>query len=672
MTTITTPPTLTPTPVDVPDKYGSNPPEFDVSIHNWFAWWATRTPEEQAMAAWMQTTALAMQAMQFNRRGNWVTNSEYSKDSRDWVQYGGSGYVCVVSHISETFTTDLAAGKWVSVDVLQYITDMASQAGPDSIGYSGARNYAVQTLGAALKDISVNVKVFPWLAKGDGTTDDKDAINAAMLAASNIAAANNGMRVKVLIPPGVYACAGELTAKSNTVIENQGHLKFTGGNAVGQFFSIRAVSNVEVFGGVWDSNGQGNDNTIAVSFVNSDQSVAGPKCQNIFIHDLLIKNSAHGGSEIVDINDPADVGRGGGKGFTVQFGAENVLINNVVLDNCDLGFSVEGKESDTGYVNGIQISNVTVKNAKYMGMYLKSVINTVGLYGQTTGLLLNNIDLIDCGVGQTTETVPRDIATLFGAITCQGMVDAVGTNIRVRSTTGKQTIMRGATRSCRFDIRAVIAGELVDVVNTAPYGGFNPTNTETRHLNFKCDLFLLGATFSGYFANNNATYPANFSLFDFTGIHLNGGTAAAFSTAKYSTNFPSSSEFRFKDLHSGKSITCNDGAAQTGALSGFQTFINGLGIDDDASFTRLAPTRGILSLLDSAGASQLWVENGLVNIRNRLVFNNSALMLEWGTGAPEGVLTAVAGSIYLRTDGGTGITFYVKETGSGNTGWVAK
>jgi len=44
-----------------------------------------------------------------------------------------------------------------------------------------------------------------------------------------------------------------------------------------------------------------------------------------------------------------------------------------------------------------------------------------------------------------------------------------------------------------------------------------------------------------------------------------------------------------------------------------------------------------------------------------------------GAGSPEGVVTAVVGSIYLRTtDGGAGTTFYVKESGTGNTGWVAK
>jgi hypothetical protein len=43
-----------------------------------------------------------------------------------------------------------------------------------------------------------------------------------------------------------------------------------------------------------------------------------------------------------------------------------------------------------------------------------------------------------------------------------------------------------------------------------------------------------------------------------------------------------------------------------------------------------------------------------------------------GTATPEGAVTAPKGSIFLRTDGGGSTTFYVKESGAGNTGWVAK
>ncbi len=46
--------------------------------------------------------------------------------------------------------------------------------------------------------------------------------------------------------------------------------------------------------------------------------------------------------------------------------------------------------------------------------------------------------------------------------------------------------------------------------------------------------------------------------------------------------------------------------------------------------------------------------------------------LRAGSGSPEGAVTAVVGSIYMRSDGGAATSVYIKESGSGNTGWVAK
>lgn len=43
-----------------------------------------------------------------------------------------------------------------------------------------------------------------------------------------------------------------------------------------------------------------------------------------------------------------------------------------------------------------------------------------------------------------------------------------------------------------------------------------------------------------------------------------------------------------------------------------------------------------------------------------------------GAGSPEGAQSAPVGSVWLRTDGGVGTTMYVKQTGTGNTGWAAK
>jgi hypothetical protein len=47
-------------------------------------------------------------------------------------------------------------------------------------------------------------------------------------------------------------------------------------------------------------------------------------------------------------------------------------------------------------------------------------------------------------------------------------------------------------------------------------------------------------------------------------------------------------------------------------------------------------------------------------------------LISVGNGNPNGVVTSVPGGLYLRLDGGAKSTLYVKESGTGNTGWVAK
>ncbi|MDQ0620090.1 hypothetical protein QFZ33_004114 [Arthrobacter globiformis] len=54
------------------------------------------------------------------------------------------------------------------------------------------------------------------------------------------------------------------------------------------------------------------------------------------------------------------------------------------------------------------------------------------------------------------------------------------------------------------------------------------------------------------------------------------------------------------------------------------------------------------------------------------VINGVSVNIIAGTGSPEGARSAPVGSVYLRSDGGAATSLYIKETGTGNTGWVAK
>lgn len=49
--------------------------------------------------------------------------------------------------------------------------------------------------------------------------------------------------------------------------------------------------------------------------------------------------------------------------------------------------------------------------------------------------------------------------------------------------------------------------------------------------------------------------------------------------------------------------------------------------------------------------------------------NVNGITIFTGNGSPEGVIVANVGSMYLRLNGGSGSTLYVKESGTASTGW---
>jgi hypothetical protein len=122
----------------------------------------------------------------------------------------------------------------------------------------------------------------------------------------------------------------------------------------------------------------------------------------------------------------------------------------------------------------------------------------------------------------------------------------------------------------------------------------------------------------------------------------------------------------------------------------FGTFAAGTGGNRNVDFYRAGTLQGSLQgtswrfnvLVDFASDNSTDIGQSASNRPRSGYFGTSvrspkfetAASVQWtsGTGSPEGVVTAAVGSLFTRTDGGTGTTLYVKESGVGNTGWVAK
>jgi hypothetical protein len=62
------------------------------------------------------------------------------------------------------------------------------------------------------------------------------------------------------------------------------------------------------------------------------------------------------------------------------------------------------------------------------------------------------------------------------------------------------------------------------------------------------------------------------------------------------------------------------------------------------------------------------INNELLSLQNQI----DALPLKTGIGNPNGFVTASPGTLYLNSSGGATTTLWVKESGTGDTGWIAK
>lgn len=80
--------------------------------------------------------------------------------------------------------------------------------------------------------------------------------------------------------------------------------------------------------------------------------------------------------------------------------------------------------------------------------------------------------------------------------------------------------------------------------------------------------------------------------------------------------------------------------------------------------------RGVRALNIDTTTNRVTVDSTFVASSGMVI--GAATIFRTGTGSPESVVTAPIGSLWLRTDGSTSTTLYIKTSGAGNTGWTAK
>lgn len=202
---------------------------------------------------------------------------------------------------------------------------------------------------------------------------------------------------------------------------------------------------------------------------------------------------------------------------------------------------------------------------------------------------------------------------------------------------------------------------------TADYSYFTRCSSKTGKRNITSNGWLLGHSGNTDFQVRDCNNFTNYSL----------GQAISFTA--WNTDFGQQVNlYNSCKLYNCKSVYLR-------AYSNSQVDTVDGGIYDHVDM--LSGASGTVALINAAAIniSNNSSGGGVINALNSYVANvpsgsattNISLRLGGtniytGSGSPESVVTANVGSLYLRSNGSTSTSLYVKETGSGNTGWVAK
>lgn len=439
-------------------------------------------------------------------------------------------------------------------------------------------------------------------SKIDG--DNISRLNDLIEYASSLSADGEKTIIRIPATAGILDFSDAIQMRSNVALWNHGYCRFTGGDAVGHFVlcasangpgNAGAIENYEVAGGgVFDSNFQANDNVIACS--NRDNGDADSN-KNGWIHHLRLINAKHGGSHITDITDPADIGRGGGKCVSIQFGCKSLLLHDLIADNCELGFAVEGKNSNNGYVRDIIAHDINIKNSRYIGMYLTGAYSSAS-YGEAIHGRLSGFVLENCGYGANSFNSDA-VAYDMGVITMSGAanlkVDATIRNLASGVPTNKTTLIRGSHRNCEIDIKAYTR-TVANVINSAPAGIYNQVQAGRLHNTVNIDWTMVSGSLENKILRSDSSYEYENSKVNVNGLDYHEGTPQALDTTDYQDGIEESVQLNVWDKHTHRVTEYLNGANRS-------NFDSTVSVNDDSVLVKkLKSTDGVVHVFTVSGS----------------------------------------------------------------------
>jgi hypothetical protein len=574
-------------------------------------------------------------------------------------QYGSGAQYAYVETNSTTITFN--SGLHVGAEVKFTTSQLNSTAGSDAFLVSYVPPF-VGSVGTNVGDkLAQTVSVMDFGAVGDGVTDDTAAIQLAL---------NSGASV-INFPQGTYIIDGglTLTAPDTTLICTGATIKLKNNASLKRMLNITGA-NCTVDGGTWDGN-KANGNNTGSGFDSYNVFMFADRC--------TVKN----------INSINTFGIGI-KGFGNYLSALNNRIRNT--ESYGIFFDGNTLVSHTGnraIGNTIDMSEgfITTQNVG------QGILFTAGSGQAQIDWELSNNNIIG------PQTSVQDQAINLGVRGRNGIVS-------------NNTTRYGAMGFSEGGANTIIDGNrFLELAGTVRYG-IEPSGGAGVISNNVVTNALRGVIASG---------NLNFDGLTITGNHLEAGTAGL------GVNLQIGATGSGKNIViSGNYLKASSGVYTGGDVKNLiisgnivvgpsPTFASGRGVFIDtpstdayvfitgntiidvqrpysiyslgaATFNYLFATNNNLSRAGVNANSSVWTAEGLAVIGTTVISANninpatiglefsvldqgSNIKVQYGTGTPEGSVTANVGSLFINKSGGAGTTLYVKQTGTGNTGW---
>jgi len=552
--------------------------------------------------------------------------------------------------------TDTTLATW---DNITGINGTGISTNADSVEYDPPFTGAV-TSGYTVEDkLAQTVSVKDFGATGNGSTDDTTAIKNAL---------DSGALEVVFPAGGTYIVNGGLISnQAGQVIRAYGAtIKLKDSASTKGMLRLNGAGS-SVMGGTWDGN-KANGNGTTGSY-------------------------------------PADLF----SSWNINVTASRCTIRDCYSINTYGIFCTGGSVSDTLFENN------TIRNTQGYGLFLGTAVDAY-----RNRAIGNNIDMSEGGVyGQgilfTRTGTVRQYDWELSNNTVIGSQDAAmadqGINLAVRGDKGivSNNITRyGAMGFSEGGTDTVITGNsFLDLVGSVRYGievsGARTTVSGNTVSNAKNGIIVSGninydnmcitgnriqstetgirlQIASGYTGKNISITGNNittsqigvYTARDITNLTISGnvivgpGSGTSGSRGVF-LDTPPSDAYVFVQGNTIASVQRAYAAYSASALTVNKLYATGNNISNDASGARAWNFEGLATI--GVDVICAWGPTS-VGLRDNLLDGN--IKFNIGTGSPEGGVTASVGSLYLRSNGGANTTLYVKESGTGNTGWVAK